>query len=64
LILRGHRDRVFAVGPEFNILLPWTGTIIDVRYQKEFGARLRTEGQAIAISITQVLKQLTPKPTP
>jgi hypothetical protein len=61
-VLRGFKDRVFAIGPEFNILLPWTGTIIDVRYSKEFGARVRTEGQAISISITQVLKQLTPKP--
>jgi len=64
LALRGFKDRVFGIGAEFNILLPWTGTIIDVKYTREFGARVRTEGQAIVISITQVLKPLTPKPTP
>ena len=60
--LRGFKDRVFAFGVNGNVLLPWTGTIVDFKYLHEVGARTRTEGQAFVITITQVLKQLTPKP--
>jgi hypothetical protein len=56
--LRGEKDRVFALGPEFNIFIPKPGLSLVVRYEPEFGARVRTEGQTVVFSIVWVAKSL------
>ena len=43
--LRGFKDRVFGLGPEFNIFLPKPRLTLLARYEPEFGARNRTQGQ-------------------
>jgi hypothetical protein len=60
--LRGFKDRVFALGPEFNIYIPGPRLTILARYEPEFGARVRTEGQTIVISIVWVAKSLAKHP--
>jgi hypothetical protein len=55
-VLRGYKDRVFALGPEFNIYIPKPRLTVLVRYEPEFGARLRTEGQTFVVSIGRVVK--------
>jgi hypothetical protein len=52
--LRGFKDRVFALGPEFNIYVPKPRLTLLVRYEPEFGARIRTQGQTIVFSIAWV----------
>jgi len=37
--LRGFKDHVFAVGPEFNIFIPAPRLTLLARYEPEFGAR-------------------------
>jgi hypothetical protein len=54
--LRGLKDRVFALGPEFNIFIPKTRLTLLARYEPEFGARNRTEGQTILFTIVWVAK--------
>jgi len=54
--LRGHKDRVFALGPEFNIYIPKPRLTFLVRYEPEFGARVRTQGQTIVFSIAWVAR--------
>jgi hypothetical protein len=56
--LRGLRDRVFGLGPEFNIFLPKPRLAFLVRYEPELGARTRTQGQTILLSLTWVAKSL------
>jgi hypothetical protein len=56
--LRGFKDRVFAVGPEFNMYIPKPRLTFLVRYEPEFGARNRTQGQTIVFSIAWVAKSL------
>jgi hypothetical protein len=56
--LRGFKDRVFAAGPEFNIYIPGPRLTFLVRYEPEFGARVRTQGQTIVVSIAWVAKSL------
>jgi hypothetical protein len=58
LALRGLRDRVFALGPEFNIFIPGPRLSLLARYEPEFGARNRTQGQTIVFSIVWVAKSL------
>ncbi len=62
--LRGLKDHVFALGPEFNIFLPQTRLTLLVRYLPEFGARNRTRGQTIVFSIVWVAKSLIKEPSP
>jgi hypothetical protein len=57
-ILRGVKDRVFALGPEFNIYIPKPRLTLLARYEPEFGARNRTQGQTIVFSIVWVAKSL------
>jgi hypothetical protein len=61
--LRGFKDRVFALGPEFNIYIPKPRLTFLVRYEPEFGARVRTQGQTVIVSIAWVAKSFE-KPPP
>ena len=56
--LRGFKDRVFALGPEFNIYIPKPRLTFLVRYEPEFGARVRTQGQTVVASVAWVAKSL------
>jgi hypothetical protein len=60
--LRGYKDRVFALGPEFNIYIPKPRLTLLVRYEPEFGARVRTQGQTVVFSIAWVAKSLVKPP--
>jgi hypothetical protein len=51
-----YNDRVFALGPEFNIYIPGPRLTLLARYEPEFGARLRTQGQTIIFSIVWTAK--------
>lgn len=62
-VLRGFKDRVFALGPEFNVFLPGPRLTLLARYEPEFGARVRSQGHTIVFSIVWVAKSLV-KPTP
>jgi hypothetical protein len=57
-VLRGLKDRVFALGPEFNVFIPKPRLTLLARYEPEFGARNRTQGQTIVFSIVWVAKSL------
>lgn len=41
-----NRDRVYAVGPEIDFLVPQLNGIIIFRYEREFKAALRTQGES------------------
>jgi hypothetical protein len=60
--LRGYKDRVFALGPEFNIYIPRPRLSLVVRYEPEFGARLRSQGQTVVFSVAWVAKSLVKQP--
>jgi Putative MetA-pathway of phenol degradation len=63
--LRGFMDRVFAVGPEFNIYIPGPRLTLLARYEPAFGARVHTQGQTIVFSVVWVAKsfvKLPPQP--
>jgi hypothetical protein len=60
--LRGFKDRVFAVGPEFSIYLPGPRLNLLARYEPEFGARVRTQGQTFVFSIVWVAKSFVKAP--
>jgi len=60
--LRGYKDRVFALGPEFNIYIPKPQLTLLARYEPEFGARNRAQGQTIVFSIVWVAKSLAKHP--
>ena len=64
LALRGYKDRVFAVGPEFSTYVPKPRLMFLVRYQPEFGARNRTQGQTILFSVTWTAKSLVKPKAP
>jgi hypothetical protein len=57
-VLRGYKDRVFALGPEFNMYIPKPRLTLLARYEPEFGARNRSQGQTIVFSIAWVAKSL------
>jgi hypothetical protein len=57
-ILRGVKDRIFGLGPEFNIYIPKPRLTLLARYEPEFGARNRTQGQTIVFSVVWVAKSL------
>jgi len=56
--LRGFKDRVFALGPEFNIFIPGPRLTLLARYEPEFGARVHTQGQTVVFSVIWVAKSL------
>ncbi|HRI03191.1 MAG TPA: transporter [Pyrinomonadaceae bacterium] len=47
----GAKDRVFAVGPEFDVILPKKKINFFVRVLPEFGARSRTQGVTVMTGI-------------
>jgi hypothetical protein len=58
LALRGLKDHIFALGPEFNIFIPKPSLSLLARYEPEFGARNRTQGQTFVFSLVWVAKSL------
>jgi hypothetical protein len=62
-VSRGFKDRVFALGPEFNIFIPGPRLTFLARYESEFGARNRTQGQTIVFSVVWVAKSLVKSPS-
>jgi hypothetical protein len=62
LFLQGYKDRVFALGPEVNTYLPKPRLTLLVRYEPEFGARNRAQGQTVLFSIAWVAKSLMKHP--
>jgi hypothetical protein len=48
-----ERDRVFAVGPEFNYFIKPVALAINLRYEKEFCARDRPEGHMTTLTLTK-----------
>jgi len=56
--LRGFKDRVFGLGPEFNVFFPKPRITMLIRYEPEFGARVRTQGQTIVFELVWVAKSL------
>lgn len=60
--LLGYKDRVFALGPEVNTYIPKPRLTFLVRYEPEFGARIRTQGQTIIFSVAWVAKSLVKQP--
>jgi len=56
--LLGFKDRVFALGPEFNVFIPGPNLSLSARYEPEFGARVHTQGQTFVFSIVWVAKSL------
>ncbi len=59
-VLQGYKDRVFALGPEFNAYLPKPRLTLLARYEPEFGARNRSQGQTMLFSVVWVAKSLIP----
>lgn len=62
--LRGFKDRVFGLGPEFNVFFPKPRITMLIRYQPEFGARVRTQGQTVVFELVWVAKSLVKAPQP
>lgn len=60
LFLQGRKDRVFGVGPEFNVYIPQLKGTIIVRYMPEFGARNTTQGQAFVVMFALQAKSWAP----
>lgn len=56
--LRGLKDHVFALGPEFSMFIPGPRLTLLARYEPEFAARDRTQGHTIVFSIVWVAKSL------
>ena len=56
--LQGFKDHIFALGPEFNVFIPGPNLSLLARYEPEFGARNRTQGQTLVFSIVWVAKSL------
>jgi len=49
---------VFGLGPEFNVFFPKPRITMLIRYEPEFGARVRTQGQTIVFELVWVAKSL------
>lgn len=47
------RDRVFAVGPEVNVFFPKLTLFASLRYNREFSARDRPEGNTLTLTLTK-----------
>jgi len=57
-VLQGLKDHVFGLGPEFNVFIPGPNLSLLARYEPEFGAHNRTQGQSFVFSIVWVAKSL------
>jgi hypothetical protein len=62
--LQGFKDRVFGLGPEFNVFFPKPRITLLARYEPEFGARVRTQGQTVVFEVVWVAKSLVKAPQP
>ena len=62
--LQGFKDRVFGLGPEFNVFFPAPRITLLVRYEPEFGARVHTQGQTVVFELVWVAKSLVKLPPP
>jgi hypothetical protein len=49
----GNKDRVFAIGPEFGVILPTKKFNFLVRVLPEFGARNRTQGVTVVFAVAK-----------
>lgn len=57
-VLLGQKDRVYGIGPEFNIFIPQAKISIVARLIPEFGARVRTQGTSFALTVVYAAKSL------
>ena len=55
-LVRGLKDRVFALGPEMKVFIPQAKLTVIGRVMPEFGARVRTEGLSVSLSIVYIAK--------
>ncbi|MGH9145882.1 MAG: SphA family protein [Vicinamibacterales bacterium] len=55
------KDRVYALGGEINVFIPQAGLTVIRRVIPEFGARLRTQGTTVSISLAYVAKSFIAK---
>jgi hypothetical protein len=51
LLTANNKDRVFAIGPEFGVILPTKKFNFLARVLPEFGARNRTQGVTVVFAI-------------
>jgi hypothetical protein len=61
-LLAGDKDRVFAIGAEANIFLPKPKLLLGARVIPEFGARNRTQGLTMLLTIGWQAKSLVRAP--
>ena len=62
--LQGFKDRVFGLGPEFNVFFPKPRITMPIRYEPEFGARVRSQGQTVVFELVWVAESLMKSPHP
>jgi hypothetical protein len=60
--LQGFKDRVFGLGPEFNVFFPAPRITLLIRYEPEFGARVHAQGQTVVFELVWVAKSLVKLP--
>src|SRR5262249_5526305 len=61
-LLAGRKDRVFGVGLEGNVFLPKPRLLMGLRVVPEFGARNRTQGVTILLTLGYEAKSLVRMP--
>ncbi|MBN2505963.1 MAG: transporter [Verrucomicrobia bacterium] len=49
-----RKDRVFAVGPEVSLFCPKLKLFGSLRYEREFGAKHRPEGNVMTLTLTKI----------
>lgn len=49
--LTGLRERVFGLGPEVGVLVPWIHAALRFRYAHDFGGRARPEGGVFVVEL-------------
>jgi hypothetical protein len=57
-IVEGLKDRVYGIGPEFNIFIPQAKLSVIARLVPEFGARVRTQGTTFTLTVVYAAKSL------
>jgi hypothetical protein len=57
-IVEGLKDRVYGIGPEFNIFIPQAKLSVIARLVPEFGARARTQGTTFSVTVVYAAKSL------
>lgn len=55
-------DRVFGAGLEASLIAPESGWVFAVRFEPEFGARLRTQGSTFLLTVAYQLKSFASPP--